>query len=340
MRAVHSMERRLQDLERKFQNKERLGKIVDVKYEKNRWYVKLNDGESQTPSGSEGNTDADKDTFKSDWLPWKSFSHGTIKMSVPPKKGQHALLRSVGGAPELATVEAFHYGPDNPSPHDKQDEVVSLVEDDDGDQNSQQQQSGQTEDKWNRWQIDTKDSQHLIIRKKDSQQTGSTTGGTSNQSSGQNQRKSRKIPVVGDDGDDKTTQVKVTKDYILKTVGKNKSYFKQDGDKINFRFGEKDKKGDVVLDDNTVTIKFGDKKAKVTWSDDNLVISFGDGVSITHDQQSIVVKGSSHVAVGVDGMWVNVTGDKVHLGVPGPDSIAENRVMTEAGPSEKVWAKI
>ena len=29
MKAVHAMERRLQDLERKFENKERLGRIVD-----------------------------------------------------------------------------------------------------------------------------------------------------------------------------------------------------------------------------------------------------------------------------------------------------------------------
>jgi hypothetical protein len=185
------MERRLQDLERQFQNKERLGKIVDVKFESQRWYVKLNDGSDDQPSGSGGGAGGagggdGQDTFKSDWQPWKSFSHGTIKMSVPPKKGQYALMRSVGGMPELSTVEPHHYGPENPSPHDKEHEVVKLIEDEDDDQQQGGGQggaggsggaSGQSEDKWNSWQRETKDTHHLIIRKKESQQSGSGSQG-------------------------------------------------------------------------------------------------------------------------------------------------------------------
>ena len=53
MKALHAMERRLQDLQRKFENKERLGKIVDVKFENQRWMVKMNDGEDQGASGGE-----------------------------------------------------------------------------------------------------------------------------------------------------------------------------------------------------------------------------------------------------------------------------------------------
>jgi hypothetical protein len=76
MRALHALERRLQDIERKFENKERMGQIVDVKFENHRWYVKLNDGDDLQPSGSQSNADPMKGegTFKSDWQPWKSFS--------------------------------------------------------------------------------------------------------------------------------------------------------------------------------------------------------------------------------------------------------------------------
>ncbi|WFU52312.1 hypothetical protein QA639_21640 [Bradyrhizobium pachyrhizi] len=172
----------MQDLERKIQGKERLGKIVDVKFEKNRWYVKLNDGQDETPSGSGGKRG---DTVKSDWLPWKSFSHGSIKSSVPPKKGQHALLRGVNGMMELGTVEPYHYGPENPSPHDKPDEVVHLVEDEE-DQKSGQQggstggaggasgQSGQqgSNDKYSTWQRVAKNLHHLIIQKKGASMDG------------------------------------------------------------------------------------------------------------------------------------------------------------------------
>ena len=180
MRALHAMERRLQDLERKIQGKERLGKIVDVKFEKQRWYVKLNDGDDDTPSGSGGKRG---DTVKSDWQPWKSFSHGTIKSSVPPKKGQYALLRSVNGMMELSTAEPYHYGPENPSPHDKQDEIVHLIEDDEDQQGNQGGSPGGSGGgmmkfaaeggggeggggKYSTWQRVTKDLHHLIIQKK------------------------------------------------------------------------------------------------------------------------------------------------------------------------------
>jgi hypothetical protein len=140
MKTLLATERRLQDLERKFENKERLGKIVDVKFEKNRWYVKMNDGEDDKPSSEEasgGLTPSNETTFKSDWQPWKSFSHGTIKKSVPPKKGQYALMRSVGGMAELATVEPHHYGPEHPSPSGKPDEIVTLIEHEENSKKSQ-----------------------------------------------------------------------------------------------------------------------------------------------------------------------------------------------------------
>jgi hypothetical protein len=384
MRAVHAMERRLQDLERKFQNKERLGKIVDVKFEKQRWYVKMNDGSDSNPSGGDSGAAAGggggHDTFKSDWQPWQSFSHGTIKMSVPPKKGQYALMRSIGGTPELSTVEPHHYGPENPSPHGEKDEVVKLIEDDED-----QQQSGgagggggqasgaggsgggQSQDKFSTWMRETKDLHHLIIQKKGggglgipanlaglsnfnlgslaslanvgnmasmdlsslanissiaglagidvSKLTnfvsiaqasipgisnlghigqllsgaglsggggggggggGAGGGDGMNSKGGQKQQKERKIPEVEEDGDDDTTQVKSTKEFILKTVGKKKSYYKQDKDIIHVRYGEQDEKADILMNENEMVHQFKDKKSKVKWTEEDLTVMFGE----------------------------------------------------------------
>lgn len=309
MRALNHMERRLQDLERKFENKERMGKIVDVKFENQRWYVKINDGANSEPSGQseggggqgggggEGGGEGSEDTFKSDWLPWQSFSHGSIKMSVPPKKGQHALMRSPGGSPEMAVAEPYHYGPSNPSPHDKPDEMVKLIEDEDDDDKQQGQQggqgggqsgqNGQQEDKYNTWVHETKDKHHLIIRKKDDQQQGggqqqstpsSGTGGSSGDQQ-QQQQKSRKLPQVEEDGDDKTVQVKTTKDGHLITVGKKKAKIKVTDKDIEIKFGEK------------ASWKMSDKKLQieidgVKWTLDNKGWKQEEG-KVKHDDKNI-----------------------------------------------------
>jgi len=119
MRPLFNWERRLQDLETRLANQQRFGSVTDVKFDKElkRWYVKMEDGEG------EGHT------FKSDWLPWRSFSHGAITVSMPPRKGQRVAYTALNGQPELAVVEPFHYGPDDPSPHDKEDEYVIEIHD-------------------------------------------------------------------------------------------------------------------------------------------------------------------------------------------------------------------
>lgn len=316
VRAIHAMERRLQDLERKFQNKERLGKIVDVKFENQRWYVKMNDGQDETPSGSGGQGGSGL-TFKSRWVPWKSFSHGTIKMSVPPKKGMQVLMRSVGGAPELATVEPHHYGPDTPSPHGQQDEIVKLIEDEDGDngQNGQGESGGDDAGdgkKWNHWLRETKDTYHLIIRKKDQQEetgqdqtAGADSGGggvdAMNQKGGQKQQKSRKIPEVEEDGDDDTTQVKSTKEYVLKTVGKKKSYYRQDKDKVHIRYGDQDEKADILMNEDSMIAQFKDKKAKVKWTENDLTVQMGEDdhskMVMTEDDVTITQGGDNATTI-------------------------------------------
>jgi len=118
MKQLLAMERRLQDLERRLENKQRNGKVSEVKFDKDkkRWFVKMEDGEGD-------------ETFRSDWLPWKSFSHGAISMSIPPKKGMRITVHSPNGEPEMGVAEPYHYNPDDPAPHDKEDEVVFEVRD-------------------------------------------------------------------------------------------------------------------------------------------------------------------------------------------------------------------
>ena len=129
MRQLSAIERRLQNLERAIENAERYGEIVDTKFdqEKKRWYVKINDGEDKTPSGQDGQSGEFSQTFKSAWLPWKSFAHGTISASIPPRKGMKAMLRTPAGAPQMATAEPYHFSTENESPHDKEDEIFLKV---------------------------------------------------------------------------------------------------------------------------------------------------------------------------------------------------------------------
>jgi len=118
MRIMHSMERRLQDVERRLENKQRNGQIKEVKFdkEKKRWFVRMEDGEGE-------------EKFLSDWRPWKSFSHGAITVSFPPRIGQRVTMHSPNGESEAGVVEPYHYNPDDPSPHDKEDEILIEVHD-------------------------------------------------------------------------------------------------------------------------------------------------------------------------------------------------------------------
>ena len=424
VRAIHAMERRLQDLERKFQNKERLGKIVQVKYEKDRWYVKMNDGDDQTPSGSE--TFNKQDTFKSDWMPWQAHAHATIKYSTPPKVGQHALMRSVGGAPELATVEPYHYGPDTPSPHGKQDETVGLIHEKEDQQH---------------WVHQTKDTNHLIIKSKKqgggipglanigglgdlaglgqlaglsgldfssmlgglgnlgsldnlanldisnltsltqltqlggltnisqlanigklakmaglpdlaqlgnvvniAQQvksaglmgvvgkmigggvggaagvpaslggggSGGGSGGSGGSGEGQQSQQTQapKLPDVSEEGEDGVTRTLNDKEMILKTVGKNKSYYRQDEEKVHIRYGEKNAKGDVLMDESQVKVQFKDKKAMVKWTEEDLTVQMGEDdksrIHLTEEAIHLSQGGNAHMEMKEDSILIKL----------------------------------
>lgn len=152
------LDRRLAEMERLVENKHRLGHIEDVKFDdKNkRWLVKFRDGPApkqqqggsdssggssggdsgQGGGASQGGDSSQNRTVMTDWIPWSSHSSGTIKFSVPPKKGQKVQCHSPNGRLEHATVSPFSYGQGTESPHDKQDEVYFRIEKDTSQSNS------------------------------------------------------------------------------------------------------------------------------------------------------------------------------------------------------------
>jgi phage baseplate assembly protein gpV len=119
MRQLLAMQRQIQDLQNAVANQVRKGKIFDVKFdqEKKRWYCRLREGK-----------EGEKNTFETDWLPWKTHANAAVKISNPPRKGQLGAMIAYNGQPELGHIEAYHNDPDNPSPHDKPDEYFMRVE--------------------------------------------------------------------------------------------------------------------------------------------------------------------------------------------------------------------
>lgn len=122
MRQLLRLERRLQDLERRLENTVKRGKVKDVKFnkEEKRWYIRMEDGQEGDPK-----------YFRTDWVPWDTFSHGTIRMSVPPRKGQAVAVHSPNGEPEVSYAKPYHNTKEAPSPHDKEDEIFISIEEPD-----------------------------------------------------------------------------------------------------------------------------------------------------------------------------------------------------------------
>jgi phage baseplate assembly protein gpV len=139
MRALFAVERRLQELAVRLENLFRHGTITDTKYDKDkkRWYVKIADGPQEDSSSSQGSSSSSSSSSSDpknptwstpDWVPWGAFSHGTIKMSFPPKKGQKAQITSHNGYPEMGIAEPFGYSPNNPAPDGDPDKIHIRVE--------------------------------------------------------------------------------------------------------------------------------------------------------------------------------------------------------------------
>lgn len=230
MRAFLTMERRLQDLETRLANSSRYGVVTDVKFDddKKRWYAKMQDGEG------------DDTTFKSNWLPWKSFSHGTVGVSQPPRKGQKVTYSAPGGQPELAYVEPHHNDPDNPSPDGKQDEIHRVVE-------TAPDKEG---DKYEHWKHETDQGYHIVVRKKEQQaQAAAAPAGDEKEAEGKAKR-TRKMPEIGEEGAEGAVQIKTTKDGVLITVGGGTKIYAQ-GDKVTIKRGS----SVTTMTDDTITHK-------------------------------------------------------------------------------------
>lgn len=117
MRQLLAIQRQIQDIELAVRNDGRVGKVTEVKFDKEKqaWFARM-----QQSDGDEA--------YVTDWLPWKSFAHGTIKISIPPRKGQLVELDAPGGSSEQGSLRPAHYDPDNKSPHDKEDEIFLRIE--------------------------------------------------------------------------------------------------------------------------------------------------------------------------------------------------------------------
>ena len=149
-----SIERRLADLESHLDQHQRNVTVSDTKFDqdKKRWYVKVQDKyteDQSSGSGSSGSSDGQSATnpdadpnFKSDWLPWHTFSHDTIHMIIPPRKKQRVTLNSPYGRPEMGHVAPYHNGPDTPCPSGNPDEIRIQIKPPPQDNSSSSSSSG------------------------------------------------------------------------------------------------------------------------------------------------------------------------------------------------------
>jgi phage gp45-like len=73
---------------------------------------------------------------------------------------------------------------------------------------------------------------------------------------------------------------------------------------------------------------------------DETVFDAGGKPFTVKNATKITIQGKGPVAVGVDGRWIRITDARVDLGMPDPDSPAPAAVVTTAGPSTIVFAKV
>ncbi|WLA52680.1 hypothetical protein QIH80_22975 [Bradyrhizobium elkanii] len=112
-----------------------------------------------------------------------------------------------------------------------------------------------------------------------------------------------------------------------------------DKDQVKIQF--KDKTAVIKWTENDLNVSFGEDKANIKLDGSAIALSQGkDKTKVTIQESYVEVKGASECSCGVDGRWVYINNGRVNLGVSGPKEAATNRVMTDAGPSQVVWAKI
>lgn len=307
---ITSFERRFQDLEMRLQNMHRIGQVKEVKYdkEKKRWFAKMVDGPG-------------KDGFESDWLPWNTFAHGGMQVSVPPKVGQSVQMQSPGGNPETAVMSAYHTNPDNPSPSDKEDEVVIQFTKPKKKENSEDKDSKENV-VGNKGESGSKDAYST-----DAQQKGESTLRVKATNDGfvftmgkvgKGENASATDGDGKDEDDKKTFQMTVSRDGKTITNGKFKAVIGKDGAKMTWG----DKVGFELKDGQIEQFVDG---AKQTLTKDNIVSQLGDAKqTMTKDKLTTVVGGVEQVLdtakFQINGGAIkhdskNIGKDHIHAGV-------------------------
>lgn len=106
---------RIEELERRHENRVRTGKIVEVDAAKGLARVQIDtDHKSGKP-------------FLTPWIPWKEPAMGAIKFHTPPAVGEQVKVCSESGDLTDAVIDSSLPSTDNQRPHDKAAEGVITV---------------------------------------------------------------------------------------------------------------------------------------------------------------------------------------------------------------------
>lgn len=73
---------------------------------------------------------------------------------------------------------------------------------------------------------------------------------------------------------------------------------------------------------------------------DQTELDAGGKPVVIKNATTIKIEGQSDVAIGVNGRWIRIRPGRVDLGITSPTGQADPAVMTDAGPSSKVFAVI
>ena len=94
---------RMEEIERRFENRERTGKVNEVDHEKGLARIELGKDENGQP-------------FLSPWVPWKTPALGSTKINVPPSVGQQVKLVSESGDLTDAAIDNSLFSDEHPLP--------------------------------------------------------------------------------------------------------------------------------------------------------------------------------------------------------------------------------
>lgn len=105
---------RIQEIERRFENRERTGTIAEIDAKKGLARVKLGEDEQGKP-------------YLSPWVPWKETAMGAIKTHFPPSVGEQVKIVSESGDMTDAVIDTSLPSSANPRPHDQAGEAMIKI---------------------------------------------------------------------------------------------------------------------------------------------------------------------------------------------------------------------